>query len=125
MENKYNGYYYGNTTKLDHNRTDKFIEENKDKKLWSLALFYDNDRRVKHQRKYSFWEGYKNDFATCKTSDLTKYDGLFTFEEAFKLAQEFPLKDTEVLRINFDMKHYDGYDCLNHFILIRSNIGDI
>ena len=119
MENKFNKYYYGNTSKCEKNRIDKFIASHKDEKLWSLALFYDNNRRIKYQRKHLFWEGHKNDFATCKTSDLTKYDGLYTFEEALKLFKEFPLQNTELIRLNYDMNHYDGYDCCNHFILVR------
>ena len=124
MENKYNGYYYGNTNKWDHNRTDKFIEQHKDEKKWSLALYYDNCRLVKYQRRNLFWEGHINDFSKCKTSDLTKYNGLFTFEEAFKLMQEFPLGEHELLRIN--LNNYGDYDsCDEHLILVRNNIGDI
>lgn len=131
MENKYNGYYYGNTNKWYHNRTDKFIEENKDKKLWALSLYFSNNRLAKYQRAglCPFWDGYKNEFVKCKTTDLTKYNGLYTFEEAFKLFKEFPLQDYEAIRLNFDeARYYKGYynECsLNHFILVRNNIGDI
>ena len=53
--NNFEPYYYGNTSKWDKNRTDKFIEQNKDKKLWSLGLYFDTKRLAKYQRSKSYW----------------------------------------------------------------------
>lgn len=124
IQNQFEPYYYGNTTKCEKNRTDKFIEKNKDKKLWSLALYFDVDRLVKRQRiKSMFWEGYRNDFSLCKTSDLSKFNGVYTFEEALKLFKEFPIQSFECIRLNFDIQRYyesSGGVPKNHFILVRN-----
>ena len=116
MENKYNGWYYKGMPKWEKNRTDKFIEENKNEKKWHLSLYFSIKRLIKYQRTKGliFWEGYCNDFDNCKTSDLTKYNGLFTFEEAFELAKNFPLLDGELIRIN-----YGSDDYTNLLILVR------
>ena len=124
IQNQFEPYYYGNTTKWEKNHTDKFIEANKDKKLWSLSLYFDVDRLVKRQKiKSMFWEGYRNDFSLCKTSDLSKFNGVYTFEEALKLFKEFPIQNYELIRLNFDTEKYhesDRGNSLEHFILVRS-----
>lgn len=123
--NNFEPYYYGNTSKCDKDRTDEFIEKNKDKKLWSLALYFDTKRLAKYQRSKSlFWEGYNNDFSLCRTSDLSKYNGLYTFEEAFKLFKEFPIQNYELVRLNFNMEYYMSKYCKignsnEHLILTR------
>ena len=123
IQNKFEPYYYGNTTKREKNKTDKFIEANKDKKMWSLSLYFDATRLVKRQKSKSmFWEGHRNDFSLCKTSDLSKFNGVYTFEEALKLFKEFPLQNYELIRLNFDTERYWGnhdVSSLEHFILIR------
>lgn len=124
IQNKFEPYYYGNTTKWEKNRTDKFIEANKDKKLWSLSLYFDAARLVRNQKSKSmFWEGFRNDFSLCKTSDLSKYNGVYTFEEALKLFKEFPLQNYELIRLNFDTERYwksQDVSSLECFILVRS-----
>ena len=124
IQNQFEPYYYGNTTKWEKNKLDKFIEANKEKKLWSLSLYFDTDRLVKHQRiKSMFWEGYRNDFSLCKTSDLSKFNGVYTFEEALKLFKEFPIQNYELIRLNFDIEKYNESSegsPLDHFILVRS-----
>ena len=125
MENKYNGWYYGNTSKWEKNRIDKFIEKNKDKKLWILSLFFSTKRLIKYQRTNGliFWNGWDNGFDECKSSDLTKYNGLFTFEEAFELAKDFPLLNGELIKIDYDMENYvnpNNHDAsTEHLILVK------
>lgn len=113
---KYIKYYYRNTDEQDHIKTDNFIKEHKNEKNFYLSLYYSTKRLAKYQRaKGLFWDGCNNEFNYCRTSDLSKYNGLFNFETAFKLFKEFELQDGELIRLNYNVKYRDNRE----FVLVR------
>lgn len=115
---KYIKYYYNNTNTEDHLKTDNFIREHKNEKNFYLSLYFSIKRLKKYQRaKGLFWDGCEQEFNLCKTEDLSKYNGLYDFDTAFKLFKEFKLKDDgELIRLNYNTKYRDNTE----FIFVRS-----
>ena len=115
---KYIKYYYNNTTEQDHIEVHNFIKEHKNEKNFYLSLYFSEKRLKKYQRaKGLFWDGCEQEFNLCKTEDLSKYNGLYDFETAFKLFKEFKLKDEgELIRLNYNTKYRNNRE----FVFVRS-----
>lgn len=114
---KFIKYYYGNTSTEDHKKMDKFIIDHKDEKNFYLSLYFSTKRLKKEQRAEGlFWDGCMQEFNSCKTEDLSKYNGLYDFETAFRLFKEFKLMDEgELIRLNYNTKYRDNTE----FVLVR------
>ena len=101
-------YYVNGRSEEDIEQDLTFIEEHYKERRWGLELYFSVDRLTKYQRDASiFWGSKENQFSLCKTSDLSKYNGMFTFKKAFKLLKEFPLLPHEFIRFVYYNKDDD------------------
>ena len=116
------GCYYGNTNEKDHKYVRDIINKHRNEKLWSIELYF-STKREKGKRKKTkdlFYCGYKNSYP----EELSYLNGLFTFDEAFKLFKEFDLEEyKELIRLNYDMisymKPYNHEWSGDHLLLVR------